>query len=69
MGNISHKTIDSPDFLHFAQVSNDALIEVARQSGFTTDDIDKCEAQAGRLVDDMTMLLLRMRKNQQKELK
>ena len=62
MSNISQKTIDSPEFMVMSAIANDMLQEAVRRSGASARSLDSFDTHAGRVVDDLTMLLIRISK-------
>ena len=62
MSNISQKTIDSPEFMVMSAIANDMLQEAVRRSGASSRSLDSFDTHAGRVVDDLTMLLIRISK-------
>jgi hypothetical protein len=62
MGQISEKRMQHPLFWRFNNDAHDALWAVLKKHGVTPDKMDGLETHAGRVVDDLTSLLLRASK-------
>jgi len=57
---LSQKQLDHPRFDAMSDTANNALISAAKAHGFTTDDLSTLEVHAGRVVDEIIALLLRL---------
>lgn len=63
---LSEKTINHPDFDGCANAANQAVMDAAKSLGFDAVQVSQFETHAGRVVDDLTTLLMRLRKEQRK---
>ena len=61
---LSEKQMNHPRFFSTNESANRAVINAVEKHGFTLQDIHNLNAedQAGRVVDDLTALLLRLEK-------
>lgn len=57
---ISEKTMDRPEFARLNGIANDHVVAAAAEAGFNIDDLFELETHTGRIVDDLTMLLMRL---------
>lgn len=56
---LSEKQMSHPKFVAFSNTANRVLADALKAHGMTTDLLMSMEAHAGRVVDEMTSLLLR----------
>lgn len=59
---ISEKTINSPEFIWASNIANDSLQAAVKNAGFDVKDLYDFDTHAGRVVDELAMLLLRIHK-------
>lgn len=56
---LSEKQMSHPRFVAMNDAVHEALFEAARKFDISREDISQLETHAGRVVDDMTALLIR----------
>lgn len=63
---LSEKQMSHPRFWAFQNLANEAVVDAAARLGFTTKDLSEFDVQAGRVVDDLTALFLRIENAKQR---
>jgi len=58
--SLSEKQMSHPRFTAFNHAANDAVVNAAKSLGFSVADLSALDVHAGRVVDDLTALLLRL---------
>lgn len=59
---LTEKQMQHPQFWRLNKTAGDMLEEALKRHGMTLDDLDGLESHAGRVVDELTSLLLRASK-------
>lgn len=57
---LSEKQMQHPRFVAANHAANDAVVRAAKDLGFSVAELSAFDVQAGRVVDDLTALLLRL---------
>lgn len=60
--SLSEKQMQHPRFMPFSDIANEALASAVKRAGLNPAKLQEIDVHAGRIVDDITALLMRVEK-------
>lgn len=61
--SLSEKQMQHPRFMRFSDIANEALVSALKSAGLNPAKLQEIDVHAGRVVDDITALLIRVDKS------